>query len=123
MCQGLPDQCFICRHFGLLGKDCPQKRYRSYEAYKLTSRVGKSDWTPVVVKHTFKHLNSPVNSIFLLDAPKTTSTVKEIPSQVPNKGNQLRDKGKQILQSLPHPVTRDKGRQIDCSGVVMDCEK
>ena len=30
-----------------------------------------------------------------------------------SKGNQLGDKGKHIIQSLPHPVPQDKGRQID----------
>ena len=29
--------------------------------------MGRSDWTPVAAKHTFKHLNSSVNSINLLD--------------------------------------------------------
>ena len=114
MYQGLPDQCFICRHFGHLGRDCPRKRYRSEEACKLTSKVGRSDWTLAVAKHTFKHSNSPVNSIFWSDAPKSTFMEKEIPSKVspashhklevsfcmPHKGNQLRDKGNQV----PHPV-------------------
>ena len=28
-----------------------------------------------------------------------------------------------IIQSLPHPVTEDQGRELDCSGVDIDCEK
>ena len=35
----------------------------------------------------------------------------------------MEDKGKHSIQSLPHPVPQDKRRQIDCSGVAMDCEK
>ena len=66
MYQGLPDQCFIYRHFGDLRKDFPQKRYRSEETSKSTSMVGRSDWTPVATKHTFNYLNSPVNSILCL---------------------------------------------------------
>ena len=65
MYQGHLDQCFICRHFGHLGKDCPRKCYRSEEASKSTSKVGRCDWTPVAAKHTFKHFNSMVNSIVL----------------------------------------------------------
>ena len=153
--QGLPDQCFICRHFGHLGKDCPQKRYRSKEASKSTSKVGRSDWTPIARKHTFKHLNSPVNSIVLFDcnpyntlnsddcrnissqnrvreknkvvdrqSPTTLKQHQEIVSVKESKDNyhkfeglsigqsnryQLGDKGKQIIQSLPHPVTQDQG--------------
>ena len=38
-------------------------------------------------------------------------------------GNHLGDKGKHIIQSLPDPVPQDKARQIDCSGIDMDCEK
>ena len=26
MYQGLPEQCFICRNFGHLGKECPRRR-------------------------------------------------------------------------------------------------
>ena len=167
--QGLPDQCFICRHFGHLGKDCPQKRYRSKEASKSTSKVGRSDWTPIARKHTFKHLNSPVNSIVLFDcnpyntlnsddcrnissqnrvreknkvvdrqSPTTLKQHQEIVSVKESKdnhhkfeglsigqsnGNQLGDKGKHVIQSLPHPVTKDQGREIDCSGVDIECEK
>ena len=156
--QGLPDQCFICRHFGHLGKDCPRKRYRSKEAPKPTTKVGRSDWTPVAAKHTFKQINSPVNSIVLFDGnlyntlnndedrnisshnivreknnvveiqnPTTSKqdhealTIKE--SKDRHHGNRLGDKGKHIIQSLPHPVLQDKARQIDCSGIDMDCEK
>ena len=38
-------------------------------------------------------------------------------------GIHLGDKGKHIIQSLPHPVPQDKVRQIVCSGVAMDCKK
>ena len=38
------------------------------------------------------------------------------------KGNQLADKGKHIIHSLSHPMSLDKGRKIDCSGVDMNCE-
>ena len=31
------------------------------------------------------------------------------------------DKGKQLLQSLPHSMPQDKGQQVDCFGVDMDC--
>ena len=167
--QGLPDQCFICRHFGHLGKDCPWKCYRSEEAPKSTAKVGRSDWTPVAAKHTFKQFNSPVNSIVLFDGnpyntlnndedrnissqnivreknkvveiqnPTTSKqdhealTIKESkdrhhkfegPSMGQFNGNHLGDKGKHIIQSLPDPVPQDKARQIDFSGIAMDCEK
>ena len=67
MYQGLPEQCFICRNFGHLGKECPRRRDRSEEVLKSTSKVGKSDWTPVATKHSFKQPSSSVNSMFLLD--------------------------------------------------------
>ena len=67
MYQGLPDQCFICRHFGHLGKDCPRKCYRLEEAPKPIAKVGRSNWTLVGSKHTFKQFNSPVKSIVLFD--------------------------------------------------------
>ena len=100
MYQGLPDQCFICRHFGHLGKDFPQKRFLSKEASKSTSKVGRSDWTPIARKHTFKHLNSPVNSIVLFDCnPYNTfnsNDYRNISSQ-----NRVREKNKVVeRQSL-----------------------
>ena len=166
--QGLPDQCFICRHFGHLGKDCPRKRFRSEEASKSTSKGGKSDWTPIAAKHSFKHFNSPVNSIVLFDCNQyntlnsdegrntsSQNSVKEknkvveiqslvtskqdqevmikeskdnhhkfeVSSILQSKDNQLGDKGKNIIQSLPCPEPQDKGHQVEYSGVDMDCEK
>ena len=50
--QGLSVQCFLCRHFGHLGKDCTQKLYPSEEASKSTFKAGRSDWTPIAAKDT-----------------------------------------------------------------------
>ena len=100
--QGLPDQCFICRHFGHLGKDCPRKRYRSEEAPKPTTKVRRSDWTPVATKHTFKQFLSPVNSIVLFDCnPYNTLNSDEgrnISSQ-----NIVREKNKVV--EIQNPAT------------------
>ena len=65
--QGLPGQYFICNHFWNLEKDCPRRHYQSNEVPKSTSTVGGSDWSSIAAKHTFKHVNTSVNSIFLLD--------------------------------------------------------
>ena len=100
--QGLPDQCFICRHFGHLGKDCPRKRYRSEEAPKSTAKVGRSDWTPVTPKHTFKQFNSPVNSIVLFDANPYDTLKKDEDRNIASQ-NIVKEKNKVV--EIQNPTT------------------
>ena len=64
MYQGVPDQCFMYRNFGHLGKDCPRRCYQSEEVLKSTSKVGKADCTLVTTKHSFKQSSSPINLCF-----------------------------------------------------------
>ena len=88
MYQGLPEQCFICRNFGHLGKECPRRRDRSEEeVFKSTSKVGKSDWTPVATKHSFKQPSSSVNSMFLLDCNPYNPLNSEEGSDISLKNN------------------------------------
>ena len=97
MYQGLPDQCFICRNFGYLGKECPRRRDRSEEVLKSTSKVGKSDWTPVAAKHSFKQSSFSVNSMFLLDCNPYNPLNSEEGSDISLKGEYSHRSTKSII--------------------------
>ena len=117
MYQGLPDQCFICRNFGHLGKECPRRRDRSEEVLKSTSKVGKSDWTPVATKHSFKQPSSSVNSMFLLDCNPYNPLNSEEGSDISLKNNlrkantvtevQSPSSSKQVQEVLPFKEFND----------------
>ena len=66
--QGLPDQCFVCRQFGHLGRDC-QKR-RTYNEAQTPNRpnVNYDGWSTISNKHVFKPSNTMVNPMLLLEA-------------------------------------------------------
>ena len=66
--QGLPDQCFVCRQFGHLGRDC-QKR-RTYKEAQPPKRpdVNYDGWSKVSNKHVFKQSSTTVNPMLLLEA-------------------------------------------------------
>ena len=59
--QGLPDQCFVCRQFGHLGRDC-QKR-RTYKEAQPPKRpdVNYDGWSTVSNKHVFKPSSTTVS--------------------------------------------------------------
>ena len=65
--QGLPDQCFVCRQFGHLGRDC-QKRRPNVEAHRPNQPMVNNDgWSTVSAKHVFKPSNTVINPVLLLE--------------------------------------------------------
>ena len=66
--QGLPNQCFVCRQFGHLGRDC-QKRRPNAEARPINRPdVNNDGWSTVSAKHVFKPTNNIINPLLLLEA-------------------------------------------------------
>ena len=68
--QGLPDQCFVCRQFGHLGRDCQKRRSNVNSDAHPTNRqhVSKDGWSTVSNKHVFKPTNKIINPLLLLEA-------------------------------------------------------
>ena len=66
--QGLPNQCFVCRQFGHLGREC-QKRRPNVESNPPPRLAANNDgWSSVSTKHVFKPTNTLVNPLLLLEA-------------------------------------------------------
>ena len=66
--QGLPNQCFVCRQFGHLGRDC-QKRRLNAEARPINRPdVNNDGWFTISAKHAFKPNTTMVNPLLLLES-------------------------------------------------------
>ena len=107
--QGLPDQCFLCRQFGHLGRDC-QKR-RTYKEAQPPNRpdVNYDGWSTVSNKHVFKPSKTTVNPMLLLEANPYQSlqevekdagiSTKEVGFVIPNftKEDRVEQKSQDII--------------------------
>ena len=66
--QGLPDQCFVCRQFGHLGRDCQKRRTYNEAPTPNRPNVNYDGWSTISNKHVFKPSNTMVNPMLLLEA-------------------------------------------------------
>ena len=62
------DQCFVCRQFGHVGRDCLKRRtYKEAQPPKRPD-VNYDGWSTVSNKHVFKPSSTTVNPVLLLEA-------------------------------------------------------
>ena len=66
--QGLPNQCFVCRQFGHLGRECQKRRPNVESNPPPRSAANNDGWFAVSTKHVFKPTNTLVNPLLLLEA-------------------------------------------------------
>ena len=66
--QGLPNQCFVCRQFGHLGRDCQKRRPKDEARAPTQPNVNNEGWSTVAAKHVFKPTSKLVKPVLLLEA-------------------------------------------------------
>ena len=117
--QGLPDQCFVCRQFGHLGRDC-QKRRPNVEAHRPNQPMVNNDgWSTVSAKHVFKPSNTVINPVLLLE-DNPFHSLQEVEKDVSHdkmdsglspalflKEHHVAQKSKDILSQVQHRVAQD----------------
>ena len=113
--QGLPDQCFVCRQFGHLGRDC-QKR-RTYKEAQPPKRpdVNYDGWSKVSNKHVFKQSSTTVNPMLLLEANPYQS-LQEVEKDA---GISTREVG----FAIPNSTKEDRVEQKSQDIIVKEVEK
>ena len=64
--QGWPNQCFVCRQFGHLGRDCLKRHQNVEDRPHNHLATNNDDWSTISAKHVFKPSSTLINPLLLL---------------------------------------------------------